>query len=142
MANINNTIPNHVKKRLFKQYKNILRNNKDLFKTKHNLQIDWIYRLYKVYNVPIEEVYNIHQYGTKYLNELVKKDIKNIDNTLMALNLIEIVGITKLDIIDELNVRVELSFKYFDLLQRMKKKLFTWSIVSVIILTIIFLLLK
>jgi hypothetical protein len=92
--------------------------------------------------VPIEEVYNIHQYGIKYLNELVKKDIKSIDNTLMALNLIEIVGITKLDIIDELNVRVELSFKYFDLLQRMKKKIYTWSIVSIIILTIIFLFLK
>lgn len=120
-----NILNNKTKRRLLKDYKKVLNENKILLKEKHNLNIDWVYRLWKVYSVPIEEKYNIYQYGNKYLNELVKKDLAEIDKTMMQLGLLEIVGIMNADVIDDFNVRIVISYKHFNLAKRMNKLILT-----------------
>jgi hypothetical protein len=120
------------KLKLFRQYKKTLKLNKKFLKEHHNLNIDWIFRMWTVYIVPIEERYNVEQYGIKYLNELVHKYLNTIDKTLLKLNLLEVVGLTNADIIDDFNVRIVLSFKFFNLVRRANIK-----IISVLILLVI-----
>lgn len=120
------------KRRLFKEYKKVLNLNRKELLEKHNLHIDWIYRIWKVYTVPIEERQNIYQYGQAYLVELVKKDIASIDNTMMNLGLVEIVGITDTDIIDDFNVRIVISYKYYNLAKRMNRRLAAFAVAAVV----------
>jgi hypothetical protein len=135
LKNKRKSIDNRTKKRLFKEYKKILKENKQYLKDNHNLNIDWVNRLWKVYTVPIEEKYNIYQYGNKYLNELVKKDLAEINKTIMKIGLLEIIGIVNLDVIDNFNVRIVISYKHYNLAKRMNRLIIT-SILSAILLII------
>ena len=111
------------KVRWLKEYKRIVRKNKDFLKKEHNLKKDWIDRLWKVYTVPIEERQNIIQYGNKYLDELIRKELAHIDRTFMKIGLVELSGITVADVIDDFNVRLVISYKYIDLVKRANRKL-------------------
>jgi hypothetical protein len=128
------------KRELYRQYKKIIKSNEDVFLNKHNLRIDWINRLWKVYNVPADEHANIYQYGSKYLNELVKKDLASIDKTFMLMGLLELSALIETVVIDDYNVKIVISYKHFDLLKRIKKRIIIFSsfIFIVIILSILF----
>jgi len=121
------------KRELYRQYKKILKSNEDVLLNKHNIRIDWIYRMWKVYNVPVDEQGNIYNYGSKYLNELVKKDLSNIDKTFMLMGLLEISALIETVVIDDYNVKVVISFKHFDLLKRIKKRILFFSILTLLI---------
>lgn len=118
------------KRRLYNEYKKVIRSNESILLTETGLRIDWVNRLWKIYTVPIEERQNIYQYGQKYLNELVKKDLNKIDQTMMALGLIEIVGLTHSDIIDDFNVRIVISYKYYNLAKRANRKIIFWTFIT------------
>jgi hypothetical protein len=115
------------KRELYRQYKIILKSNADVLLNKHNLRIDWIYRLWKVYNVPVDEQGNIYHYGSKYLNELVKKDLSSIDKTFMLMGLLELSALIETVVIDDFNVKIVISFKHFDLLKRIKRRIIIFS---------------
>lgn len=131
------------KRELYRQYENILKSNKDVLLNKHNIRIDWINRMWKVYNVPVDEQSNIYIYGGKYLNELVKKDLSSIDKTFMLMGLLELSALIETVIIDDYNVKIVISFKYFDLLKRIKKRIIVFStlFLTVIFFSILFMIL-
>jgi hypothetical protein len=131
------------KRILYKQYKKILKENKVFLYKKHNIRIDWINRMWKVYNVPIDEQHNIYHYGSKYLNELIKKDLTSIDKTFMTIGLLEISALIETVMIDEYNVKIVISYKHFDLLKRANRRLIFFSsiFISVIIFSILFVIL-
>jgi len=133
-----NKVSSSTKRRLYKEYKKVLDTNRELLKEKHNLEIDWVYRMWKIYTVPIEDRYNIYQYGQKYLNELVSKDLAEIDKTMLNLGLVEIVGIINFDIVDNFNVRIVISYKFYNLAKRMNVKIAFFSMLALAAITSLF----
>jgi hypothetical protein len=121
------------KRELYRQYKKILKSNGDVLLNKHNIRIDWIHRMWKVYNVPVDEQGNIYHYGSKYLNELVKKDLSSIDKTFMSMGLLELSALIETVVIDDYNVKVVISFKHFDLLKRIKRRILFFSILTFVV---------
>lgn len=126
-----NNISYLTKVRLYKIYKKSLKNNKTLLKTKHNLNVDWVNRIWKVYTIPIDEENNVRQYGNKYTIELAKKDLIEIDKTMMQLGLIEMVGLIEFEIINDFNIKIVISYKYFDLAKRMNRKILIYSLLGI-----------
>lgn len=126
-----NNISYFTKVRLYKIYKKSLKNNKTLLKTKHNLNVDWVNRIWKVYTIPIDEENNVRQYGNKYTIELAKKDLIEIDKTMMQLGLIEMVGLIEFEIINDFNIKIVISYKYFDLAKRMNRKILIYSLLGI-----------
>lgn len=126
-----NNISYFTKVRLYKIYKKSLKNNKSLLKTKHNLNVDWVNRIWKVYTIPIDEENNVRQYGNKYTIELAKKDLIEIDKTMMQLGLIEMVGLIEFEIINDFNIKIVISYKYFDLAKRMNRKILIYSLLGI-----------
>jgi hypothetical protein len=124
----NKSIKASKRRDLFRQYKKILKANEDVLLNKHNLRIDWINRLWKVYNVPADEHHNIYHYGSKYLNELVKKDLSSIDKTFMLMGLLELSALIETVVIDDYNVKIVISYKHFDLVKRFKRRIIISSI--------------
>lgn len=131
-------ISNKQKERWLKDYKKIIKQNKDLLWEEHGLHVDWIYRMWKVYNVPIEERQNVVQYGYRFVDELIKKELGSIDKTFMKINLIELTGLTVADRIDDFNVRIVISYKYIDLVKRTNRKLYLFGgLIAISILSVL-----
>ena len=83
----------------------------------HGIQFDWIYRLYTVLNLPFEDKKNVDKYGYYYIDEMVKSHVREINNFLFSLGILEYVtlDVDNIQQIDENNVRIVLKFKYLNL---------------------------
>lgn len=81
------------------------------------IQYDWIGRLYTVLNLPFEDKDNIDKYGYYYIDEMVKSHVREINNFLFSLGILEYVELDTENIqqLDENNVRIVLKFKYMNL---------------------------
>lgn len=100
--------------RLLFIYIRILRRNRQLLKQKHNISIDWVWRMYKTYIIPLDEIDNVKEYGFKYVNQLVQKEMIKIDNTFIEIGLSELVGLMEATDISEREIGLAFRCKYID----------------------------
>lgn len=116
--------------RLLILYINILKNNREKLKIEHGLHIDWVYRMYKTYTVPSNELDNIKIFGFKYFDNLIKKEISNIDKDFIRLGLSELCGIMEVKELNNNQVGIAFRFKYLDT-AKIFKRIF-WSLLYIV----------
>jgi len=100
--------------KLLNIYIKILKQNKKLLKDNHEINFDWIYRMYKVYTIPPDELENIKQFGVKYFDELLKKEISKIDKTFINIGLGEFVALMDVVELNSTQFGLAFRFKYFN----------------------------
>jgi hypothetical protein len=111
--------------RLLSFYIRILRANKEFLKTEHGISIDWVWRMYKTYVIPIEEVETVKEYGFSYVNQLVQKEIVKIDKTFLKLGLSEYVGLMEAVDLTEREIGLAFRFKFIDTAKMFKRAIWT-----------------
>lgn len=96
-------------------YRKIIKKNIKLLNKKHDLKKDWVYRLYKLYTFNEEDQTNIKIYGEKYVETIIKKEIKKIDETIVNLKLYDLIGIYEyIPFPENKSVGILLGFKEFN----------------------------
>jgi hypothetical protein len=105
---------------MFKKFKllliyiNILNKNREMLKQTHGISIDWVWRMYKTYVIPTDELDNIKDYGFNYVNQLVQKEISKIDKTFLHIGLSEYVGLMEAIDLTEREIGLAFRFKYLN----------------------------
>lgn len=95
-------------------YIRILKMNRELLRLEHGISIDWVWRMYKTYVIPIDEMDHVKEYGFKYVNQLVQKDMIKIDNTFIKIGLSEYVGLMEAIDLSDREIGLAFRFKYLD----------------------------
>jgi len=121
----------------FKYYKNVLKSNKDILEKNYNIRIDFIWRLYTIYNIDPAEyktygedkiIYdNINSTNFQHLNKSdallngedifelkIKKELSKLNTFLSSIGLTELYGISDKKRLDKYNYRIIIRFKYLD----------------------------
>ena len=96
-------------------------------KNANGIDYDWIYRLYTVLVLPVEDKENIEKYGYYYIDNMVREHINAMNTYLFSLGILEYVTIDTDNVVqeDEFNIRICLRFKFMNLRN--------WAIFSVIL---------
>jgi len=95
------------KLKLYRQYiKAIKKNRSKLSDSKINLRIDSVHRLYTVLNLPED----VKTYGSGLTEKYIKEYMQKVDPLLKEIGLGELVGILKMDKIDETNYLIVFGF--------------------------------
>lgn len=93
--------------RLYRQYIKALKKNKDKLRdSKINLRVDRIHRLYTVINMPED----VKTYGTNLTEKYIKEYIQRVDPIFTEMGMGELIGILKMDKIDETNYLIVFGF--------------------------------
>jgi len=101
---------------MFKKFKLLLfyiktiKQNRTQLNSELGLSIDWVWRLYKTHTIPMDEMDSVKQFGSSYLEELLKKDIYKIESTLDSLGLTELH--TLKEVVELSDRQVGISFEY------------------------------
>ena len=112
--------------RLLFLYIKILKQNRDMLRIEHGISYDWVYRMYKTYTIPNDELDDIKTFGFKYFDTMIKKEIANIDKTFIKLGLSELCGLMEVKELTVNQVGIAFRFKYLDTSKIFKRIL--WSI--------------
>ena len=123
--------------KLLKQHKNTLLD----FRIENNpsgIKYDWLYRLYTVLNLPVDDQENIKRYGVYYIDNMVKNHIAKMNEFLFSLGLLEYVRIDTKNVIqiDEFNVKIVLRFKWLNLKVIFRSVVFSLSIILFLALSL------
>jgi len=105
----------------FYLYLKILNINKDKLKIEHDLSIDWVYRLYKTYNLTEIDIENTKSLGPKYFNDVLKKEINRIDKTFIEIGLSELIGLMEVIELNDNQVGMAFRFKFFNTAKLFKR---------------------
>jgi len=100
--------------RLLLIYIKILNKNKEDLKIEHGLSVDWVYRMYKTYTIPQDELNDIKTFGFKYFDTMIKKEISKIDKTFIKLGLSELCGLMEVKELNDRQVGIAFRFKYLN----------------------------
>jgi len=118
-------------------YTKLLKKNKDSIKSMHNIDIDWIGRMYTVLTIPEEQVKEAKKYDYNIIDNVLTKKIRAIESTLVNVGFKELIlieNITPLD--DNRNWGVVLTYRWLSLKNIFYFKLFSVLLIG-LILTII-----
>jgi len=97
--------------KLYRQYVKTLKKNKEkLMSSKLNLRIDRVHRLYTVINMPED----VKTYGTNLTEKYIKEYVQKVDPIFSEMGLGELIGILKMDKIDETNYLIVFGFSLMD----------------------------
>ena len=118
------------KLRLFFIYIRILKKNRDLLKQKHGINIDWVWRMYKTYTIPANEIENVKDYGFTYVNTLVQKEMVQIDQTFISIGLSEFIGLMEAVNLTEREIGLAFRFKFLDTARIFKR--FVWILITLL----------
>lgn len=77
-----------------------------------SIQIDKVYRIHTIVNIPENNIKNLQTYGYYFLDNEVKKFIQELNQLLKKYGLFELVGISKADQRTINSVWVIIEFKY------------------------------
>lgn len=116
--------------RLLIIYIRILKKNREMLKQKHGINIDWVWRMYKTYTIPANEIENVKDYGFTYVNTLVQKEMVKIDQTFMAIGLSELIGLMEAVNLTEREIGLAFRFKFLDTARIFKR--FVWILITLI----------
>jgi hypothetical protein len=88
----------------------------------NGIKYDWIYRLYTVLVLPLEDKENIDRYGYFYMDNMVRSHISAINQFLFELGILEYVRVDTENVeqLDRYNVRIVLRFKFLNLRKLIK----------------------
>ena len=111
-------------------YIKILKQNKDYLRIEHGILIDWVYRMYKIYVIPPDEIDNIKSFGFKYFDSLIRKEISFIDKSFIKIGLSELCGLMEVKELRNNQVGIAFRFKYLNT-SKIFKRLF-WIILYII----------
>jgi len=111
-------------------YIRIIKKNKDLLKQQHNISIDWVWRMYKTYVIPIDELDTVKEYGFTYVNTLVQKEMTKIDKTFISIGLSEYVGLMEAVDLTEREIGLAFRFKFLDTAKIFKR--FMWTSITLL----------
>ena len=124
--------------RLYFLYRKILKNNikslrenilanvdENIYVIK-DIQLDWLCRLYTVLNFQEQTKENLDKYGYHYMDNEVKKFVKNLELELKDMGLFELYGLDKADQLDKDKVLIVIDFKLFHT-TKIFNKLIIWS---------------
>lgn len=100
--------------RLLFLYIRILKKNSEKLRIEHGLHVDWVYRMYKTYTIPPEEIDNIKSFGFKYVDNIIKKEISNIDKDFIKMGLSELCGLMEVKELNQNQIGIAFRFKYLD----------------------------
>lgn len=118
--------------KLYLAYRKFLKENSKELLEIFNLQIDTVDRLYTVINLDPKQV---EKYYTEDLSgPTIREFLGKVDRYMLTKGLIELVGILKIDRIDDFNYLVVLGFTLFDTVTFYKRLIYT--IILAIITTI------
>lgn len=127
------------KLRAFLFYKKTIDKNLKFLKSEHNLNVDWVYRLHKVYTFTKEDNDNVKIYGEKYVETILKAEMKKIDQTILNLKLYELIGIYEIKPFPEIrSIGLLFGFKLFNTAKVASRLL--WSTILLLFLSSGFLL--
>lgn len=118
------------KLRLLLIYIRILKKNRDLLRQQHAISIDWVWRMYKTYTIPIDEMDTVKEYGTKYVSQLIQKEMVRIDKTFISIGLSEYVGLMEAIPLTEREIGLAFRFKYLDTARMFKR--FIWTLIILV----------
>lgn len=118
------------KLRLLLIYIRILKKNREFLKKEHGISIDWVWRMYKTYVIPIDELDTTKEYGFSYVNQLVQKEISKIDKTFLHLGLSEYVGLMEAIDLTEREIGLAFRFKFLDTAKIFKRIM--WSFIAIL----------
>jgi hypothetical protein len=76
-----------------------------------DMNYDRVYRFYTVINMPTNTTENIQKYGYRYLDNETKKFIAELNKQFQKYGLLELVGLSKADQINESSVLVVVEYK-------------------------------
>jgi len=97
--------------KLYRKYVKALKKNKEkLMSSKLNLRIDRVHRLYTVINMPED----VKTYGTNLTEKYIKEYVQKVDPIFSEMGLGELIGILKMDKIDETNYLIVFGFSLMD----------------------------
>lgn len=119
--------------KLYRQYIKSIKNNKDKLNSPNiNLRVDKVHRLYTVINMPED----VKTYGANLTEKYIKEYIQKVDPIFNNIGLNELVGILKMDKIDETNYLIVFGFSLMN-----TSKFWAWfytiSIAAIISLSIL-----
>ena len=117
--------------RLLLIYIQILKKNREMLNMQHGISIDWVWRMYKTYIIPPDELDNVRDYGIKYVNQLVQKEMIKIDNTFIKIGLSEYVGLMEAVDLSEREIGLAFRFKYLNTAKIFNR--FIWLLMYLII---------
>jgi len=95
-------------------YRKIIKANKKELKKLHGISYDWVWRLYKTYTIPKEEMEAIKNLGPNYLDKLLKNEIKNIDQYFVSIGLSELIGLMEVIELNDIQVGIAFRYKYIN----------------------------
>ena len=98
----------------FLYYRNIIRKNRMLLYTNHNIKIDWVDRMYKTYTFTEDDLEQIKVYGNNYVNTLLEKDKVKLENTFLDLKIHQFVALIELEKLNDRQIGFAFRYRYFD----------------------------
>jgi hypothetical protein len=96
---------------LLKYYKTVLDANRTELKSKFNIKIDKIYRMYTIYAVPVDD-YNV--YGDTLVDKEVGKYLSKLETYLNGIGLSELFEYTEIVKISPTEFRIVVNYKLLD----------------------------
>lgn len=102
--------------RLLKKNKDKLSNSR-INNNANGIRYDWLYRLYTVLNLPIDDEENVKRYGYYYIDNMVKNHIAKMNEFFLQLGILEYIRIDTKNVvqIDNFNIKIVLRFKWMNL---------------------------
>lgn len=101
-----------------------------------DIKLDKVYRLYTVVNFNADVVNNVKTYGTSFLDNEIKKFIKDLNEQLKKYGLFELVGLSKAEQISDSSIHLVVEYK---LLKTTKiARNIIWGLLASMMLTILY----
>jgi len=97
----------------FLTYRRIVKNHKSEL-LKRGVNIDWIYRMYTVKNFDPDLKDDIKVYGYDLLDTEVRKTIREIQDYLSSIGLLEFIGTSRIDRISEFSVLLVIESRHLN----------------------------
>ena len=76
-----------------------------------DMNYDRLYRFYTVLNLPPNTTENIQKYGYRYMDNETKKFVRELNAQFQQYGLLELVGISKADQINETSILIVVEYK-------------------------------
>lgn len=117
--------------RFLKEYRKTIHQYKEVIEKDFNMRIDWVNRCYTVLNFDEDLQEDLRKYGYSFLDNEVRKYIRRVQDFYKEVGLLELVGYSTIDQLDETNVLIVFEYAHLN-----TKHLFIYKIISYALLGI------
>lgn len=111
-------------------YRKIIKNRKKELKKLYNISFDWVFRMYKTYTIPKEELEAVKNLGSDYLDKLLKNEIKRVDEYFLSIGLSELVGLMEVIELNETQIGIAFRYKYLNT-AKIASRIIWWTLATI-----------